>query len=319
MYITYREGHPRDLMRCARRPKALPRCHIRAFIPAHLRSQIFFHRIHVSAFMPPHSSRTVCTYAAAFTPHLCSSIDAAALKLPRPHCTYSAALMPPPHLCSSSRAAAFLPQHSCRLMHGATSMQQLSRPCIHAAALFRSSHAAALMPSYSRRSKHGATFMPQIARRRAALTLQHNGQHWYRRSHAAALVLPLWCCSIYTAPSSPPHFSVAASRANLTLQHSAVAFTLPLAHRRIFAVFEKGCFGVGWGGRVEGGILCTYISLKGVCDGRVKNGGWGAWIWAKRDPIWAKSVKSGQKRSRIGPKKSIIWTLPPDQRIIKVL
>ena len=59
-------------------------------------------------------------------------------------------------------------------------MQQLSRPCIHAAALFRSSHAAALMPSYSRRIQHEATFMPQIARRRrihAALTLQHNGQH----------------------------------------------------------------------------------------------------------------------------------------------
>ena len=35
------------------------------------------------------------------------------------------------------------------------------------------------------------------------------------------------------------------------------------------AVFEKGCFGVGWGG----GILCTYISPKGVCDGGVKNGG----------------------------------------------
>ena len=83
------EGHSCDLMRCARRPKTLPCCHIHAFIPAHLRRQNLFHRIHASAFMPPHSRRT---YTAAFTPHLCSNIDAAALKLPRPHSTYSAAL-----------------------------------------------------------------------------------------------------------------------------------------------------------------------------------------------------------------------------------
>ena len=127
------EGHSRDLMRFARRPKALPRCHIHAFIPAHLRSQNLFNRIHGSAFMPPCSRRT---YAAAFSPHLCSSIDAATLKLPRPHSTYSAAFTPPhafaaltpPDLCCSSHAAAYLPPPARRRLHGATSMQPSHAP-----------------------------------------------------------------------------------------------------------------------------------------------------------------------------------------------
>ena len=56
-------------------------------------------------------------------------------------------------------------------------------------------------------------------------------------------------------------------------------------------------------------MLSTYILLKGVCDGRVKNRGWGVGFWAKRDPIlvnkdpiWANSMQSGQKSSRIGGK-----------------
>ena len=76
-------------------------------------------KIYSIVFAPPHSRRLIHvvllrqhsrhTYAAALTPHLCSSIDAAALKLPRPHSTYSAALTPP-HLCCSSHAAALVPQ-----------------------------------------------------------------------------------------------------------------------------------------------------------------------------------------------------------------
>ena len=44
----------------------------------------------------------------------------------------------------------------------------------------------------------------------------------------------------------------------------------------------------GWGG--VGGVLCTYIAAKGVCDGGVKNGGWGR--------------ESGQKRPHLGKKRS---------------
>ena len=113
------EGHSRDLMRFARRPKALPRCHIHAFIPAHLRSQNLFNRIHGSAFMPPCSRRT---YAAAFSPHLCSSIDAATFKLPRPHSTYSAAFtrrMLSPLSRRPICAAALTLQHICRRLHAA--------------------------------------------------------------------------------------------------------------------------------------------------------------------------------------------------------
>ena len=191
-------------MRCARRPKALPRCHIHAFIPTHLL------RIH----------------AALFTPYLCSCIHAA-LKLPRPHRTYSATLTPqhsfaaltPPHLCCSSHAAAFLPAHSCRRLHGATSMQPLSRPCMHAAALtlqhsrrpaaalFCRTDAAALMPSLSRRSI-GATAL------KAAAFMQHLARHRICRSQHLA--------------------------ANLTLQHSSFAFTLQLEHHSIYAAALVG-------------------------------------------------------------------------------
>ena len=96
-----REGHSRDLimMRCARGPKALPLCHIHAFIPVHLRSQKSQNRTHAaafvlqlsrriifaSAFTPPHAHRSICRrmHAAAFTPLSRSSIGAVALTLQR--------------------------------------------------------------------------------------------------------------------------------------------------------------------------------------------------------------------------------------------
>ena len=54
--------------------------------------------------------------------------------------------------------------------------------------------------------------------------------------------------------------------------------------------------------------LCTHISQKDVCDGRVESRDLGGImlgkidpIWAKREPIWANNIKSGQleKCSRI--------------------
>ena len=54
-----------------------------------------------------------------------------------------------------------------------------------------------------------------------------------------------------------------------------------------------------WGG--GGGVLCTYISQQGVCDGSVKNRG--VEFLAKRDPIWAKRdpirAKSMKKRAKV--------------------
>ena len=74
------------------------------------------------------------------------------------------------------------------------------------------------------------------------------------------------------------------------------------------AVFEKGCFGVGWGG-----VLCTYISPKGVCDGGVKNRGWGWKSGQKETPSGQKVTPSGQfvrkvgkSALELGKKKSII-------------
>ena len=44
-----------------------------------------------------------------------------------------------------------------------------------------------------------------------------------------------------------------------------------------------------------GGVLCTYISPKGVCDGGVKNGGWGRESGQKVTPSGQKETPSGQK------------------------
>ena len=79
------------------------------------------------------------------------------------------------------------------------------------------------------------------------------------------------------------------------------------------AVFEKGCFGVGWGG-----VLCTYISPKGVCDGGVKNRGWGWKSGQKETPSGQKVTPSGQfvrkvgkSALELGKKKSIIGSTRP--------
>ena len=168
-------------MRCARRPKALPPCHIHAFIPAHLRSQNLFHRIRASAFTPPHSRRT---HAAAFTPHLCSSIDAtyaAALTPPHLSCRVDTALSLPhsrrrvcpaaltqPHFCrhihtSAGLCSACTEPHLCSRSHTPAFTQQHLCCSIHAAAFFRRSNAAALMPSHAA-AYYAAEFTPPRAR-----------------------------------------------------------------------------------------------------------------------------------------------------------
>ena len=200
-------------MHAAQRP-----CHPATF--THSFQRICAAKIYSIAFAPPHSRRLIhtvlmrphscSTYAAALTLHLCSSIDAAALKLPRPHSTYSAAPTPQ-HLCCSSHAASFFAAAFTQPLHGAASMPRSHTPAftpqhlccsIRAAAFFRRSHAAALMPSHATaylcrrthasactpsflcRSMH-ATAFTQLSRRRidaVALT----PQHWCRSSDAAA-------------------------------------------------------------------------------------------------------------------------------------
>ena len=103
-------GISSDLMRCARRPKALPPCHVHAFIPAHLSSRNLFHRIRASAFTPPHSRRTHGIHAASFT------------------------AFTPPHSRRHFYAAACTPPHS-RRSHAAASMPSLSRRSFDAATL----------------------------------------------------------------------------------------------------------------------------------------------------------------------------------------
>ena len=151
---------------------------------------------------------------------------------------------------------------------------------------------------------------------------------------AAALTQQHWCCRSDAAAShAAAFFGRSISQPTSRCPIHAVAFSLPLAHRSICAaalagtlcrwkrttpsaffnaehdaggreparagagrggagrgaVFEKGCFGVGWGG-----VLCTYISPKGVCDGGVKNRGWGWKSGQKETPSGQQLTPSGQ-------------------------
>ena len=164
---------------------------------------------------------------------------AKALKLPRQHSTYSAALTQQ-HLCCSSHAASFLPQHPRRRLHGTASMLPLSHPCIHAAALMlqhsrsrilstlsrrsidaialrmpylcRSIHASACTPPFLCSSMHIPAFTPLSHRRIDAVAL--TPQHWCHRFDAAAL--------------HAPHFSVAASHRQPQAAAFTPSHTLPL-------------------------------------------------------------------------------------------
>ena len=53
---------------------------------------------------------------------------------------------------------------------------------------------------------------------------------------------------------------------------------------------EKECFG----GEM-GGVLCTYIAPKGVCDGGVKNRGWARESGQKETPSGQQYTPCGQK------------------------
>ena len=157
---------------------------------------------------------------------------------------------------------------------------------------------------------HATTFTPLSRRSIDAVALTQ--QHLCRRSDAAASHAAAFFGSSILQPTA---------RCSI----HAVAFTLPLAHRRICAaalagalcrwkrttrsafsnaehdaggrgwcgaergaVFEMWYFGVGWGG-----VLCTYISPKGVCDGGVKNRGQGWKSEQNETPSGQKETPSG--------------------------
>ena len=229
-------------MRCARSPKTLPCCHIHAFIPAHSRSQNVFHhfyqRVHASAFKPPHSRST---YAATFTPHLCSSTDlccSAHTALTLQHSRHS--ILSPlsrRSICavfsrscifySSIHAAACTEQHLCHCSHAAAFMPQHLCCCIHAAAFFRRSHAAALMPSHLRCHIYAAAFAPEHARSHITAAFTES-----RSSHSAALM-----------PSLSRHSNGVAA---LMLQHlcstlNAIAFLGAKPHAAAFTLSHLRC------------------------------------------------------------------------------
>ena len=59
--------------------------------------------------------------------------------------------------------------------------------------------------------------------------------------------------------------------------------------------FEKGCFGVGWGG------VFMYVHItKGVCDGGVKNRGWEWKFGQKETPSGQNETPSGQFVRKVG-------------------
>ena len=67
-----------------------------------------------------------------------------------------------------------------------------------------------------------------------------------------------------------------------------------------------------WGG----GGLCTYISPKGVCEGKVKNRGWGWNSGQKETPSSQKETPSGRFIRKVGKsalelgKKKSIMQIP---------
>ena len=137
------EGHSRDLMRCALRPKAL-----NAATFTHLYQSICATKIYSITFTPPHS---------------CHLIHAVLMQQHSRH-TCAAALTPLHIRCRAHTALT--------LLHSRSLILLLLFCRSHAAAFVLSSQTAAFLPQHARRRMRAATFIPQHARRRihAALT-----------------------------------------------------------------------------------------------------------------------------------------------------
>ena len=277
-----REGHSRDLRRCALRPKAL-----NAATFTHLYQSICATKIYSITFTRPHS---------------CHLIHAVLMHQHSRH-IYAAALTPLHLSCRAHTALTLLHSHRLILLllfccsHAAAFVLQLSRRSIFAAACAPPHtrchiYAAACTPQHSR-SCHTASLVPSLSHSSiggSALMLQH----LCSTSHAAAF----FGCSISLRISrcriQPSNLRCHSRTATFTLQLSRGRFaggSGPLkAHfptpsttaaggsRRMrvgggagLGGAVRGGAGGGvekgfWGGVGVGGVFCIYISPKGVCD-----------------------------------------------------
>ena len=254
--------------------------------------------MHAAALMLSHSQGSIVSTlsrrhirAAALTqPHLtctCRHIHATACKPPHSRRTYATAFTKP-HLCCSA----------------------------YTAALFHCTHAATLVPLLSRCDMYATTFTPPHARR--SIHAAHMPPHSRSSTHAAALTrphcfaslaLPHWCRRSHAAaPRTPPHFGCSINAAAQSRTHAAeftpshlrcrlrtAAFTLQLSRGRFAGVDEDHLKRI-----FQRGILCTYISPRGVCNGRVKNRGLGWDSVQKETPSGQKETPSGQLLRKVG-------------------
>ena len=146
---------------------------------------------------------------------------------------------------------------------------------------------------HTRLSIHAASFTEEF---HAVLMQPHS-----RRTYAAALTPKHWGCSALLCSTHAAVFFHSSHAAAFMLQLSrssifAASFTQPHAQSKIYdAAPKQGCLGVGWGG-----VLCLYISPKGVCDGKVKDRGWGWNSGQKETPSSQKETPSGQFIRKVG-------------------
>ena len=190
----------------------------------------------------------------------------------------------------SMHAAALMLSHS---QGSIVSPPPLSR-CDINATTFTRPHArrsihAARMPPHSRSSTHAAALTrPHCF---ASLALPH----WCRRSHAAApRTPPHFGCSINAAAQSRTH-AAEFTPSHLRCRLRTAAFTLQLSRGRFAGVDEDHLKRI-----FQRGILCTYISPRGVCNGRVKNRGLGWDSVQKETPSGQKETPSGQLLRKVG-------------------
>ena len=166
-------------------------------------------------------------------------------------------------------------------------MLPLSHPCIHAAArMLQHSRRCILSPLSRRRIDAVALTMPYLC----------------RRIHASACTPPFLCRSMHAAAFTP------LSRSSI----GAVALTPQHWRRRIHADSHAAAF-FGRSISPPTSRCSIHISPKEVCDGEVKNRGWGWKSRQKETPSGQKETPSGQfvrkmgkSALELGQKKSII-------------
>ena len=179
--------------------------------------------------------------------------------------------------CRRIHAAACIEHHLCSSSHTPALTPPHLYCSIHTAAFFRRSHAVALMPS-------------------------HATAYFCRRIHAFPCTQPFLCRSKHAAAFTPlSRRSIDAVA--LTPQHWCRSFDAAASHAAFF----------GRSISPPTSRCSIHISPKEVCDGEVKNRGWGWKSRQKETPSGQKETPSGQfvrkmgkSALELGQKKSII-------------